>query len=178
MNKHYIIWPIIMVAAFIAYFIQFDKKDTIAQQEKVAREEADKKAKEAEKERLKAIAAEENKRVSDEKAKEEAKKIAEKEAKQFAKDEEIRQDTATRRADIDKMAKEKGDLQAKLAETRRARLKAEAESFDAARSVELAKIERRTIEMEIQRAAGLIANKVDASSLVEVPVFAPETAKK
>ena len=81
-------------------------------------------------------------------------------------------------AEINAMAKEKGLLEAKLAETRRARLKAEADAFDAARSVELAKIERRTVELEIQRAAGLIAAKVDASSLVEIPVFATETAKK
>lgn len=178
MNKNYVIWPVILVAAFIAYFIQFDKKDTALQLEKVAREEAEKKAKDAEKERLKEIAAIENKRVSDEKAQEEAKKIADKEAKQFAKDEEVRQETATRRADIERMAKEKGLLQAALAETRRARLKAESESFDAARSVELAKIERRVIEMDLQRVAGLIANKVDASSLVEIPVFATETTKK
>jgi hypothetical protein len=177
MNKHYVIWPVILVAAFIAYFIQFDKKDTLAQQEKVAREEAEKKAKEAEKERLKEEAAKENLKQAAIKAEEEEKKLKEKEAKQFAKDEEVRQDTASRRAEIDRMAKEKGDLQAKLAETRRARLKAEADSFDVARAVELAKIERRTIEMEIQRVAGLIANKVDASSLVEVPVFAVETKK-
>ena len=177
MNKHYVIWPIIMVAAFVAYFIQFDKADTAAMQEKEAKELADKVAKEAEKERLKEIAAIENKRVSDEKAQEEAKKLADKEAKQFEKDEAVRQDTATRRADIEAMAKKKGEIQAQIAETRRTRLKAESESFDAARSVELAKIERRTIEMDIQRAAGLIANKVDASSLVEIPVFAADTKK-
>lgn len=177
MNKHYVIWPVVMVAAFIAYFIQFDKEDTRLQEEKVAREEADKKAKELEKERLKELAAEENLKQAKIKAEEEEKKLKEKEAKQFAKDEEVRQDTASRRAEIDRMAKEKGELQAKLAETRRARLKAEADAFDAARSVELAKIERRTIEMDIQRVAGLIANKVDASSLVEIPVFATETKK-
>ncbi|MBE2212719.1 MAG: hypothetical protein IAE82_02535 [Opitutaceae bacterium] len=177
MNKHYLIWPVVMVAGFIAYFIQFDKQDTLAQQQKEAREAAEKAAKDAEKERLKELAAQENLKQAEIKAKEEAQKLAEKEAKQFAKDEEVRQDTAGRRADIDRMAKEKGDLQAKLAETRRARLKAESESFDAARAVELAKIERRAVEMEIQRAAGLIANKVDASSLVEIPVFAAETKK-
>lgn len=178
MNKHYVIWPIVLVAAFIAYFIRFDKQDTIAQQEKIAREEAEKKAKELEKERLKEEAAKENLKQAAIKAEEEAKKLAEKEAKQFAKDEEVRQNTKTIRDNIAGMTKEKVDLQAKLAETRRARLKAEAEAFDVARAVELAKIERRMIEMEIQRVAGLIANKVDASSLVEIPVFAAETPKK
>jgi len=178
MNKHYVIWPVVMVAAFIAYFIQFNKADTLAQQEKEARELAEKNAKEAEKERLKQLAAEDNLKQAEIKAKEEAEKLAARERKQWEKDEEVRQDTLARRAEIEKMAKEKGDLQAKLAETRRARLKAESESFDAARNVELAKIERRTVEMEIQRAAGLIANKVDASSLVEIPVFATESTKK
>ena len=178
MNKHYVIWPVIMIAAFIAYFMQFDKADTAAMLRKQQEEERIEAEKAAEKERLKELAAIENRKEADRKAQEEAQKLADREAKQFAKDEEVRQDTAKLRALIDAQAKEKGELQAKLAETRRARLKAEADAFEAARAVELAKIERRNIENEIQRAAGLIANKVDASSLVEIPVFAKEDGKK
>jgi colicin import membrane protein len=178
MNKHYIIWPVVMIALFVAYFMRFEKEFTVKEAARIAETQRVEAEKAAEKKRLQDQAAIENKKQSDLKAQEEAEKIAKRKAEQDRKDQAVRDDTAARVAEINAMAKEKGMLEAKLAETRRARLKAEADAFDAARSVELAKIERRTIELEIQRAAGLVAAKVDASSLVEIPVFATESAKK
>ncbi len=180
MNKNYIIWPVLMTLLFLGYFFYFNKGYKIEQAQEEQRIQQEIAEKEAARERAQKLAAEENRRRSEEKAKEDAAKAEERRRKQEEKDQAIRDETAERQADIDKMANEKGMLEAQLAETRRARLEAEAAAFEAARQVELAEVERRNAELEIQRAAGLIAAKMDTSSIVQIPEFPkePERDKK
>ncbi|MGH8021153.1 MAG: hypothetical protein ACREIA_23310 [Opitutaceae bacterium] len=180
MNKHYIIWPVLLTILFLGYYLYFRKGYEIRELEEQQRVEQEIAEKEAARERAQQIAAAENRKRSEARAKEEAAKIEERRRKQEEKDQAVRDETAERQADIDKMAKEKGMLEAELAETRRTRLETESAAFEVARQVELAEVARRTAELEIQRAAGLIAAKVDTTSMVQVPEFPkqPEREEK
>ena len=101
--------------------------------------------------------------------KEEADKIAAKLAKLAAADKEVKDATDKATADGDKAAKEVSKLDIELDSLRKSKDKQNREAFELAKQVELAKVDKRNAEFEIQRTTEMISTRAANSSLTRMP---------
>jgi hypothetical protein len=175
MNKFYLIAPVVALAVFIAYYVQFDKQQAVIELQKAAaaaQVKADEdKAKEAA--TAKAIAdARARKEAQDA---EEAKQEADHLAKFEASKQKFADETAKFQQQADSYARQAADLQAQLDSLQATHEKDSRELFDLQKQVELGKIDRRDADLEIQRTYDMVTQKVVASSLTYVP--SPPTAE-
>lgn len=72
-------------------------------------------------------------------------------------------------AEADKNQQETNSLELQLNELRSNKEKSNRETFELSKQVELAKIARRNAELEIQRMVDMVAQKLGASSLAQMP---------
>ncbi|HET7534819.1 MAG TPA: hypothetical protein VFJ90_00095 [Candidatus Didemnitutus sp.] len=180
MNKYYLIAPAALLLAFlftpsVGYFS--------AQKEIEARLEAENKrkadvaaaeaARKAEIERKATLDAQ--KRQAERDA-EEAAKIAKKEKDYADAMNKLKDETNGYVADTDKLVKENAELEVQLAALRNQKEKANRETFELAKQVELAKVSRRNAELEIQRMVEMVGTKAGASTLANAPT-PPATSK-
>jgi chromosome segregation ATPase len=169
MNKFYIIVPIVVLAAFIAYYSQFTKQQAVIEQKELQAKIDDDNAKkeQAEAATAKAIAdAHARKEAQDA---EDARQEAEHLAKYEASKQKLADETAKFQQEADGYAKQAADLQAQLDSLQASHDKASRELFDLQKQVELEKIDRRDADLEIQRTYDMVTQKVAASSLTYVP---------
>ena len=169
MNKSYVIVPVVLLAVF-AFFYNGALKEMKAKEEaRIAKIEKEAKEKEAakklieEKAQAEAIARQE-KRAAEEKAKEEKKEKDYQDAMNALKREA--DDYAAQTA---KLNKDAADLEATLQQTRTDKERLTRDTLELAKQVELAKINRRTAEMEIQRMFDMVARKLNESSIATAP---------
>lgn len=169
----YLIVPFVLLLAFlytpsVGYFAA--QKRIAA---KVAAAEAAKEAKQAEEDRhrkeVEAKAAEDArerqlKREAEEKAKQEKREREYQDA-----NDRLSRDIAEFSGEADKFAKEAAELDIALAKLRTRKESAAREAFELAKQVELAKIERRNAEIEIQRMVDMVAQRLNASPLSAPP---------
>jgi len=170
MNKLYLIVPLILTIAFGGIYMQHTKTAAAEQQQILdakAKADADAAAQKAEAERQ--AKADADKRESDRIA-EEKKKEDDKRAKWDADSKRIADDTTTFTATAAEHAATIKKLDAELAALRAAKEAAAKANFDAARDVELARIQKRTAELEIQRLVEMVARKSGTTAGV---IFAP-----
>jgi hypothetical protein len=177
MKRSYYIVPIVLLALFGGLYWQhmgeMDRK-IAAQKAEQARVQAieDGKKKEAER-----------------KAREDAdKRIAEREAAEKKKDDERE---AKRKADIDKIKteteryntqladlnKEGAKMEKELSDLRAQKEKLGRDAFESAKKVELALIEKRNAELQVQRMAEMVAKRANDSTLAKLPPPPPVAAK-
>lgn len=159
MNKLYIFIPALLLAAFSGVYVMHTKdaaaKATLVAAEAEKKAEADK-TKKAEAERQ---AREDAEKRTAERLAEEKRKEDEKAAKWAAAGKQIADDTATYQAQAEKSSAEVKALEAKLAALRAEKDKASQTSFDFAKDVEAARIQKRTAELEIQRLVEMVARQ-------------------
>lgn len=169
MNKFYVITPIVLLIIFV--FFQRGAKSEIDKHkdEQVATAIAEKAA---EKARLQEI----EKKASAEAAERQAKRDAEEEARRKKREKDyldamdkLASDTAVIQADADKYTKEINKLEIDLLNARSQRDKTSKEAFDLSKEVEMAKVSRRSAELEIQRLIEMIGSKTTASPLAIIP---------
>jgi hypothetical protein len=173
MNKFYFIVPVIALAAFIAYYSQFSKKEAErkAQQEQIEiqKKNDDEKAKQA------AIA----KAAADAQARKEAQdaqdaRLAAEHIAQFeASKHRLAAETAKFQQEADGYARQAADLQTELDSLHAAHEKASRELFDLQKQIELARIDRRDADLEIQRTYDIVTQKIATSSLTYFPPQPP-----
>ena len=72
-------------------------------------------------------------------------------------------------ASTDKYAKEAADLELQINSLRNQKEKLNADTFELAKQVERAKIDRRNAELEIQRMVEMVAKKIADSSMTNIP---------
>ncbi len=165
----YLIFPGAMLGLFLVFFLSHTKE--AEEREKVRQEVLTKKIaddaakKKADEDRARADAEKRAKERADEEAKKEADKIA----KQAAIDREIKEATDKAMAEAAASQKTIDTLEADLERVHKQKDQLIRESFDIAKQVELAKVAKRTAEMEIQRTVDLIAKKAQDSYLVRLP---------
>lgn len=171
MNKLYIILPLVAMIVFAFVFSDFNKKYTIEQEAKKQAAAAEQAAREAEEAKLANQAAQEAIRRQEERVAkaEEDKRIARE--KQEAEDRELVANIERTKRSIDQVQKELNEAEMKLVQMRQDREKAEADAFALARDVELTRIARRNAELELQRAAEMMADRTESSALVVEPLF-------
>jgi chromosome segregation ATPase len=105
-----------------------------------------------------------------------AKREAEDKAKADKKEKDFQDAVGKLQADIneysgeaDKFAKEAADLEIQLTKLRSRKEQATREAFELAKQVELAKVNRRNAELEIQRMVDMVAQKLNSSPLSAPP---------
>jgi chromosome segregation ATPase len=173
MNKFYIIVPLVLLGVFIFFYRgalddmarRDAEKARLAQIEK---EKDDARRKEIEER----AAADARKRQEEREAVERAKE--EKKQREYNEGMRALTEEAERYiAEADRNAKEAADLEIQLGELRNQRDRVNREVFELAKQVELAKIDRRNAELEIQRMVDMVAQRVGASSLAAAQPPAP-----
>jgi len=169
MNKFYIIVPIILLGVFI-FFYRGALEDMARRDAEKARlaqieqEKEDQRRKEIEER----AAADARRRQEEREAAERAKE----EKRQREYDEGMRllaEEAARYTAEADKNTKEINELEIQLLELRNLRDKTNREAFELAKQVELAKIDRRNAELEIQRMVDMVARQVAGTSFAAIP---------
>ncbi len=165
----YLIFPGIMLGAFLIFFFSYQKEAEAREKariEAVKKVEAEKAQKKADAEKKAAIDAKERQIARE---KEDADKEAAKLAKLAAADKEVKDATDKAVLEGDKAAKEGSKLDIDLDTLRKNKDKANRESFDLAKQVELAKVAKRNAEFEIQRTTEMISRRAADSSLTRMP---------
>lgn len=169
MNKSYVIVPIVLLAIF-GFFYSGALKDMKTKEEARIAAVAAKEKAEADRK------AEVEKKATAEAVERQKKREAEDAAK-AAKKEQDYQDAMTalkREADdyaaqTAKLTKEAADLEAEILKTRNDKERLTREGLELSKQVELAKINRRTSELEIQRMIEMVQKKLADSSLTAMP---------
>lgn len=172
MNKIYVIAPIVLCVAFVAYYMNFAKQQEVKEKQKaeaVAQAKAVEEQKKKDAEVRARADAEERTRK---RLEEEAKKEAEKKAKWDEQGREITGATAEYSGEADRLAKQAAELEIQLAELRRKKEGVNREAFELQRQVELARIAKRNAEFEIQRMTDMVSNRVSNSSVAKGPSVA------
>jgi len=175
MNKFYFILPVVLMISFGVYYTQIAQPDMAAaaaaakrRQEEVA------KAEEAHRLEIERKSQEDARRVQ---AERDAKSKAAQEkarAEKEAQDRAVREETAKFENEAARLTQQIADLEREIAGLRAKREQVNQESFELAKQVELAKIDRRTAEMDLQRMYEMVAQKVTDSSLTRMPVVPPK----
>jgi hypothetical protein len=173
----YLIFPGVMLGVFLVIYFAHEKEADL--RERTRAEEVMKKK--AEDKRQKDIAEEKAKesaqKAQKEREQEEAKKDAERQAKSAAIDKEIADTTAAAVAEADKNAKQAAALEVELDRLHKAKDQLSRQTFDLAKQVELAKVDKGNAEMESQRMVEMIARRAAESSMTRMPMPPAPPAK-
>ena len=173
MNKFYLIIPVVLLVVFCVYYRQFSVQEDIIAAQKAHDAElqaaADAKAKQAAIEKATAEAQAREQAQRDAEAKQEADHLAKFEANMQS----LADETAKFQQEADSYARQAADLQTKLDSLQADHEKLSRDVFDLKKQVELAKIDRRSADLEIQRTYDMVTQKITASSLTYVPPPAP-----
>jgi uncharacterized coiled-coil DUF342 family protein len=177
----YLLLPVLLLVAFlftpgVGYYSamkELEAKNLRIKEEKAAVKRAED-----------ARRAEVEKKSSEEAKKRQEQRDAEERAKEAKKakdyDDAMKQlaDEAAKYArEADAFQKEANALELQLNELRATKEKSNREVFELTKQVELAKVARRNAELEIQRMVDMVAQRLGASSLAQMPPPAPPAKK-
>ncbi len=177
MNKFYIIVPLILMVVFGFIYKDFSTKYEIQEAEEAAALQAAEEAAATQKAEAERKAKEDADRRTAEREADEAAKLAERRAKWEAAGAAIAKATAEANAEADKLAAEAADLELQLREIRNQRDAKAAEAFELTKEVELARIAKRTAELDIQRMTAMVAKEAENSALTAMPDLAPPASR-
>lgn len=161
-----------MLAIFLFFYFAHVKEVEVRDRlraEEVAKQQAIDAQKKAE---IEAKARADAEKRAAERAAADAKKEADKIAKWNADSKKIKDDTDELVAKADAYSKEASQLEIELNTLRTNKEKLNREAFEYAKQVEIARIDKRNAEMEIQRMTDMIAKRAADSALTRPPVVA------
>jgi len=174
----YLLIPGILLAVFMFFYIGAvrDMENKAAQQ-KIEKTEKDRveKIRKAEIEQKANADAEKRQKQRDA---DEAAKLAKKEADYQVVMTQLATETVDLNAQTEKLAKEVGALEIAISQARSNKEKLNRDTFDLAKAVELAKINRRNAEIEIQRMVEIAGKKMADTSVAIAPPPPPPTVAK
>jgi hypothetical protein len=177
MNKSYVIVPAVLLAVFAVLYTgarkemeakhqaQIEAKAKVDETDRIRKAEIDRRATEDAKRR-------QDEQAAANKAKEDKKQRDYDDAMKKLKDEA--NDYATQ---ADKLAKEAADLEIQISQARTDKERLNRETLEFSKQIELAKINRRTAELEIQRMIEIVGRKLNESSIAIPPPPPPLVAK-
>jgi septal ring factor EnvC (AmiA/AmiB activator) len=170
MNKFYFIFPVVLLIVFGVYYTQVAQPAMAAQvlveQKRLAAQQA---AEDARRKDIELKAQEDARKAQaarDEKEREHQEKLR---AEKEQQERDLRAETAKYENDAARLNKQIADLEIAITSLRNQREETKREAFELAKKVELAKIDRRTAETEIQRMYEMVAQKIADSTLTQVP---------
>jgi len=165
----YVVLPGIMFGIFLFFYNGAVKEMHAKEAAQLAAKKAKDQAEADRKAVIEKKALDDAERRQKERAAEDAKKAAEKEAAYTKVMTQLSSDTADENAQADKLAKEVGALEISISQARSNKEKLNRETFDLAKEVELAKVNRRNAEIEIQRMVEVAGKKVADTSVAIAP---------
>jgi len=170
MNKFYVIFPVVLLLTFGVYYTQVAKPEMAEQERREAKKiEAQQAADDARRKEIEAKAqadAQAQQQIREEKERLKQEKAQKDREEQ---DRNILAETAKYETLAASLSKQISDLDKEIADLRDKRENLTRDVFDSAAKVELAKIERRNAELEIQRLYDIVAQKVGDSFLAKIP---------
>lgn len=171
----YLVFPGVMLGLFLVFYSTHVKEAELREEnaKRVAMEKLEKEK--LEKKIAEQRAAEDSAKRQAEREAEEKKKEDDRRRKQEAADKEVRDQTAEYRAEADKSAKLVAQHEITLDKLRQAREQLVREEIEVAKQVELARVAKRTAELQQQRLTQQIATRADSSSMAQLP---PPPAKR
>lgn len=169
MNKFYIIVPVVLLGVFLFFYNGALKEMAERESAKKAEVAKVKAAEDARRAEIEKKAAEDSKKRQDQRDAEERAKEQKKVKEYEDAMRQLKDEADKYLAEADKNQKEANALELQLNELRSTKEKVNRETFDLAKQVELAKVARRTAELEIQRMVDMVAQKVGASSFAQMP---------
>ena len=177
MNKYYFIVPLLLLGGFIFLYRASSEEMRIKEVKHQAEIVALKATEEAHRIEIEKKAQEDAEKRQKEREKEELAKQQKKEKEYNDIMTRLKNESDALDAENTKLAKESADLEIALVNGRILRDKTSRESFELSKQVELAKINRRSAELEIQRLIEMVGTKAGASTLAAMPP-PPPVAKK
>lgn len=177
MNKFYFIVPALLLGGFIFLYRGAIDEMKIKEDKRLAQIATDKAAEEKHRHEVEEIAQKDAEKRQEERIQEEKAKQAKKEKDYNDAMAKLKKETDGYAADVKKLTKEAADLEIALLNGRISRDKLNRESFELSKQVELAKINRRSAELEIQRLIEMVGTKAGASTLAAMPPPPPPVKK-
>lgn len=169
MNKYYFIVPAVLLASFLFVYNGALKEMAAKETAEKAHKAEVKAAEDKRKAEIEARATADAKRRQDERDAEEKAKIEKKERDYQDGMRKLKDEADNYTAEADRLVKESNALELQLSALRTQKEKTTREVFELTKQVEMAKINRRTAELEIQRMVDMVATKASASSLAAMP---------
>jgi predicted RNase H-like nuclease (RuvC/YqgF family) len=170
MNKFYVILPVALLILFGGYYFKVAKPEmaakVLADEKRIAEE---RQAEDAKRKDIEAKAQDDARKAQ---AVRDAKEHERLEKAQRDKDEQDRKvldETTKYEKEAEKLSKQIAALEIEITNLRNKREDMNREVLELAKKGELAKIDRRNAELEIQRMYDIVAQKVAASSLTQAP---------
>lgn len=169
MNKFYLIVPAVLLGVFI-FFYRGALQEMADKDERKRQEAAQLQAAEdARRQEVEARAAADAKKRQDEREAVERAKEEKKVRDYEDAMKQLRDEGARYAAEADSLSNQANELELQLTELRNLKEKTNREAFEFAKQVELAKVQRRNAELEIQRMVDMVAQRVGASSFAQLP---------
>jgi hypothetical protein len=178
MNKSYLIVPLILAAVFGFYYktaLNDMHAKEVANQVKADKIRAEEKK---HKDEVEAKATADAKKRQDERDAADREKQLKKEAEYNDAMKKLRDEAKDYADQAEKLGKQVAELDTQIAQTKTAKEKLTTETLELAKAVELAKINRRNAELEIQRMMDMVAKKLNDSSIAASPPPPLPTAGK
>jgi len=176
MNKFYLIVPIVLLGVFCVYYNQFSTQLAVTEHQKALAAQAAAAQVEQNHQAAMQKAQADAQALEEAQRAEEARQEAEHLAKFEASKQKLADETASFQQEADSYAKQAADLQAQLNSLQTDHDKLSREVFELQKQVELAKIDRRTADLEIQRTYDMVTQKITASPLTYAPPAAGAVA--
>lgn len=169
----YVIFPGLMLVGFLVVYVAHEKEAKL-KEERQLKALADKQAEDArkKKESEELAAADAAKRQAEREA-EAKKKEDERAAKQAAIDKGVADETAKAKSDADASAKKAAQLEIELDKLRKEKDQLQKADFELARRVEAARVAKRTMELREQHMMRMIAERADQSHMAQMPALPP-----
>jgi hypothetical protein len=164
----YIIVPILAIVAFLFFYNSESKRIHETAVAAAAKKEADEKAADAERSRLRAAAMEKARQLEDQRNAEEKEKLLKKEAEFEAGIKAILDEGNKYSADADKYKQEAVALEKELEALRTQKQNLSRKSIEMNKEIAQAMIARNTAELEVHRYAEMVAQKANQSSLTRL----------
>lgn len=170
MSKFYVILPTCLLIVFGVYYTQVAKPQMAAAAAAEQQKQIEQAAKdEAARHQIELKAQQDAIRQQEERAKKDRDREEKLRKQQEDQDNQVREETNRWLAESATVTKQIADLQKGIADLRDQREALNREVFDDAAKVELAKIDRRNAELDLQRMYNIVAQKVDESFLTKLP---------
>lgn len=174
----YLLIPSLLLGVFLFFYLGA-VKEMKQKEEKQKIEKAEKAAVDAKrKAEIEKKANEDARKRQEQRDADDAAKLAKKEADYQAVMTQLRNETTDILAQTDKLAREAGALEISIAQARTNKEKLNRETFDLAKDVEQAKINRRRAEIEIQRLVEMAGRKMADTTVAIAPPPPPPNVPK
>ncbi|MDD2763711.1 MAG: hypothetical protein PHE83_07025 [Opitutaceae bacterium] len=170
MNKFYVILPVILLIIFGVYYTKVAEPQMEAQaraeEQRIVEQQA---ADDARRKEIELKAQEDARKAQAARNEKERQRQEKARLDKEEQDRKISEETAKYENEADRLTKEIADLDVQITNLRNQREAMNREVLESSKKVELAKIDRRTAELEIQRMYDIVAQKVAESSLAQMP---------